>query len=179
MNAKAPRQIQDLVSETVHTYSDAQIELDPLPSGVCFLWVTVNGHNLVLEFHPVEGTGVSENTADAVPFAGHEHFFPKLDEAISSVAYRAQAAPCHSVAIAPPLREPAHITGDKWSLRLRHDTRPPTGKDPGNNPHKNYPHRSKGQISDIDLQLSFACLTNCVSHLFLLVMVGISAIATA
>jgi hypothetical protein len=78
-----PQQIQDLVSETVHAHPAAQIELDPLPSGVCFLWVTVNGRNFALEYHPVEGVGVSENTPQTIPFAGHDQLFPTLDEAVT------------------------------------------------------------------------------------------------
>jgi len=77
-----PKQIQDLVSEAVHVYLDAQIELDPLPSGVCFLWMTINGHNFVMEYHPEEGAGISENTPETVPFSGHDKFFPTLDQAI-------------------------------------------------------------------------------------------------
>ena len=76
-----PRQIQHLVSEIVHAYASAQLELDPLPSGVCFLWVTLGGRSFVLEHAPEQGTGISENLADTPPFVGHDHFFASLDEA--------------------------------------------------------------------------------------------------
>ncbi len=77
-----PLQLQDLVAEIVHTYPSAQMELDPLPSGVCFLWATVADRNFVLEFHPKQGTGVSENLPSTPPFVGHDHGFDSLDEAV-------------------------------------------------------------------------------------------------
>ncbi len=78
-----PLQLQDLVTEIVHTYPSAQLELDPLPSGVCFLWATVAGRNFVLEFDPKQGTGVSENLPTTPPFVGHDHGFDSLDEAVN------------------------------------------------------------------------------------------------
>ena len=77
-----PDKIQDLVAEIVHAYPAAHLELDPLPSGVCFLWVTLSSRNFVLEYHPREGTGVSENLPDTPPFVGHDQAFHSLDEAI-------------------------------------------------------------------------------------------------
>ncbi|HYT59576.1 MAG TPA: hypothetical protein VEL06_05365 [Haliangiales bacterium] len=78
-----PQQIQDLVAEIVHAYPAAQLELDPLPSGVCFLWVTIADRNFVLEYSPRQGTGVSENLPNTPPFGGHEHGFASLDEAVN------------------------------------------------------------------------------------------------
>ena len=76
---KTPKEIQDLVGEVAHLPS-AGLDFDPLPSGVCFLWVTI-GRRL-LEYHPTEGTGISENFADTPPFVGHDEAFDSLDEAI-------------------------------------------------------------------------------------------------
>lgn len=80
---KTPLQLQDLVAEIVHTYPAAQLELVPLPSGVCFLWATVADRHFVIEFHPKQGTGVSENLPDTPPFAGHDQGFDSLDEAVA------------------------------------------------------------------------------------------------
>ena|SRR5882762_6522189 len=80
---KTPDKIQDLVAEVVHRYSGAHIELDPLPTGVCFLWVSLGRRHLVLEYHPTEGTGVSENFDDTPPFIGHDVAHDSLDEAIN------------------------------------------------------------------------------------------------
>jgi hypothetical protein len=79
---KTPQQIQDLVAEMVHAYPSAQLELDPLPSGVVFLWLTIEERNFCLEYHPTQGTGVSENLADTPAFSGHDHGFDSLDKAI-------------------------------------------------------------------------------------------------
>ena len=78
----APKKIQDLVAEVVHAHPAARLELDPLPSGVCFLWVTVAARNFVLEYHPSQGTGVSENLPDTPPFVGHDRAFDSLEEGI-------------------------------------------------------------------------------------------------
>jgi hypothetical protein len=78
---KTPKEIQDLIGEVAHLPS-GRLEFDPLPSGVCFLWVTIGRRNFVLEYHPKEGTGVSENFADTPPFVGHDAAFNSLDEAI-------------------------------------------------------------------------------------------------
>src|SRR2546423_13922427 len=80
---KTPDRIQDLVAEIVHLYSRAHFELDPLPSGVCFLWVTIGRRHFVLEYHPTEGTGVSENFDDTPPFVGHDVAYDSLEEAIN------------------------------------------------------------------------------------------------
>ena len=63
---KTPLELQDLVADVVHSYPPAQFEFDPLPSGVCFFWLTLNGHSFVLEYHPTQGTGVSENFPSSV-----------------------------------------------------------------------------------------------------------------
>ena len=77
----APPQIRDLVAEVVHAYPSAQMELDPLPSGVCFLWVTLRGRNFVIEYHPVHGTAVSENKPATPPFVGHDRVFSTVEDA--------------------------------------------------------------------------------------------------
>ncbi len=64
------------------TQNAAQLELDPLPSGVCFLWVALAGRNFVLEHHPAEGTGISD-LPNTPLFVGHDHAFAPLDEAIA------------------------------------------------------------------------------------------------
>jgi len=80
---KTPQHIQDLVAEMVHLHSSAQLELDPLPSGVCFLWVTIGRRNFVLEHDPKAGTGVSENFPGTPPFVGHDEAFTSLEDAVS------------------------------------------------------------------------------------------------
>src|SRR5260221_12861789 len=77
-----PIELQDLVAEIVHTYPAAQLKLDPLPSGVCFLWVTLADRNFVLEYHPRQGTGVSENLPATPPFIGHDHCVESLSRAV-------------------------------------------------------------------------------------------------
>ena len=52
-----------------------------LPSGVCFLDVWFGRRNFELEYHPTQGTGVSENFDDTPPFIGHDVAFDSLDEA--------------------------------------------------------------------------------------------------
>ena len=79
---KTPQQIQDLVADMVHSHPSARLDFDPLPSGVCFLWVTAESRNFVLEYHPTQGTGVSENLPETPPFTGHDHFFASLDKAV-------------------------------------------------------------------------------------------------
>ena len=80
---KTPQQIQDLVAEMVHCHPSARLDFDPLPSGVCFLWVTVEGRSFVLEYDPKRGTGVSENLSDTPVFAGHDHGFDSIDQAVT------------------------------------------------------------------------------------------------
>ena len=77
----APREIQDLVSDVAHLYPAAQFEFDPLPSGVCFFWASLNGRNFVIEYHPRGETGVSENFPDTPPFVGHDNTYTSLKEA--------------------------------------------------------------------------------------------------
>ena len=79
---KTPQKIQDLIGEVAHLPS-GRLKFDPLPSGVCFLWVTVGRRHFVLEYHPTEGTGVSENFDDTPPFVGHDLAFDSLDEGIN------------------------------------------------------------------------------------------------
>ena len=78
----APIELQDLIAEVAHTYPAAQIEFHPLPSGVCFFWVTLSERNFVIEYSPTRGTGVSENLPDTPPFVGHDEAFDSLPEAI-------------------------------------------------------------------------------------------------
>ena len=78
----APRQLQDLISDVVHAYPTAEMEFDPLPSGVCFLWVTLNGRNFVIEYDPKRSTGVSENLPETPPFVGHDEAYPALETAV-------------------------------------------------------------------------------------------------
>ena len=62
-------------------FPQAQIEFDPLPSGVCWLNVWFGRRNFEMEFSPTRGTGVSENFDDTPPFIGHDAFYVSLDEA--------------------------------------------------------------------------------------------------
>jgi hypothetical protein len=80
---KTPTEIQDLVADVVHRHPSAQIELDPLPSGVCFLWVALEGREFVLEHDPKRGTGVSENHSNTPLFAGHDRAFDRLSDAVA------------------------------------------------------------------------------------------------
>jgi hypothetical protein len=79
---KTPNEIQDLIGETAHLHPDAWLQFSPLPSGVCFVRVTIGRRHFVLEYHPVEGTGVSENFDDTPPFVGHDAVFDSLDKAV-------------------------------------------------------------------------------------------------
>jgi hypothetical protein len=82
MNTPLP--LQDLVADIVHKHTSARLELEPLPSGVCFLWVWLGGRNFVLEFDPKLGAGVSENTSETPHFnAGHDRAFDSLEEAVN------------------------------------------------------------------------------------------------
>jgi hypothetical protein len=74
--------IQDLIGEIAHEYSCQRLEMDPLPSGVCFVRVTIGRRHFVLEYAPKEGAGVSENFADTPAFVGHDAAFDSLDEGI-------------------------------------------------------------------------------------------------
>lgn len=78
----SPFQLQDLVADLVHAHPSAHLEFNPMPSGICYLWVWFGGRNFVLEFDPKRGTGVSENTADSPAFTGHDRAFASLEEGI-------------------------------------------------------------------------------------------------
>src|SRR4051812_21019113 len=94
-----PSELQDLVSEIVHNYSDAQLEFDPLPSGVCFLRVTLHDRNFVLEYSPTQGAGVSENFPDTPPFVGHDAAFDRLADGVAKFRELVQSA----AQITPPV----------------------------------------------------------------------------
>lgn len=80
---KTPPSLQDLIAELAHAYPTAQWEFDPLPSGVCFLWVTLsNGRDFSMEYDPKCGTGVSENFSDTPPFVGHDEVYDSLERGI-------------------------------------------------------------------------------------------------
>ena len=79
---KNPIQLQDLVSEIVRDYPTARFDFKPLPSGVCLLYVVLNGREFELDYSPNRETGVSENFEDTPPFIGHDEVFPTIDEAI-------------------------------------------------------------------------------------------------
>ena len=78
-----PTEFQDLVTEVMRAYPGAQFEFDPLPSGVCFFWVTLHDRYFVIEYAPSRGTGVSENHKDTPPFVGHDEVFDTLSEGVS------------------------------------------------------------------------------------------------
>jgi hypothetical protein len=87
-----PSEIQDLISRIVRTYPAAKLEFDPLPSGVCFLWVTLHERNFVLEYSPRQGVGVSENFPDTPPFVGHDMAFEKLADGVAKFNELLQSA---------------------------------------------------------------------------------------
>jgi hypothetical protein len=87
-----PFEIQDLISHIVRTYPAAKLEFDPLPSGVCFLWVTLHERNFVLEYRPRQGVGVSENFPDTPPFVGHDIAFQQLAEGVAKFRELVQSA---------------------------------------------------------------------------------------
>ena len=64
-------------------FPQAQIDFDPLPSGVCWLNVWFGRRNFEMEYSPTRGTGVSENFDHTPPFIGHDEAFDSLDEAAS------------------------------------------------------------------------------------------------
>jgi len=78
-----PSELQDLVAEIVRSYPGAQLDFDPLPSGVCFLWGTLGQRNFVIEYSPSQGTGVSENRPNTPPFVGHDMAFASLAEGVA------------------------------------------------------------------------------------------------
>ena len=79
---KTPEKIRDLCGTVAHLYPDARFKFHPLPSGVCFLRAAIGRRHFVLEYHPSEGTGVSENFDDTPPFVGHDAVFESLDKAV-------------------------------------------------------------------------------------------------
>lgn len=79
---KTPVIIQDLVGDIAHEQWCDHLELNPLPSGVCFLRVSVGERHFVMEYDPKQGAGVSENTPDSPAFAGHDEAFASLADAI-------------------------------------------------------------------------------------------------
>lgn len=79
---KTPDEIKGLMGAAMDLCPDASLKFDALPSGVCFLRVAIGRRHFVLEYHPVEGTGVSENFDDTPPFVGHDAVFPSLDQAV-------------------------------------------------------------------------------------------------
>ena len=88
-----PIQLQELVAEIVRVYPTARFEFKPLPSGVCLLYVVLNGREFELDYSPNRVTGVSENFEDTPPFIGHDEVFPTIDEAIARFkAFLADAA---------------------------------------------------------------------------------------
>jgi hypothetical protein len=78
----APVQLQKLVTEILQEFPSAQLEWDPLSSGVIILCVSLNGRDFELDYSPVRGTGLSENFDDTPPFIGHDEAFGSIDEAI-------------------------------------------------------------------------------------------------
>ena len=78
-----PSEIQDLMREISRRNDCRRMEFSPLPSGVCFLRVAIGHRNFVLEYHPVEGTGVSENAPNTPAFVGHDVVFDSLNAAIN------------------------------------------------------------------------------------------------
>jgi hypothetical protein len=80
-----PIVLQDFVAELVHSHPSAQLQFRPLPSGVCFLWVTLRERNFVLEYDPKRGVGVSENLPTTPPFVGHDDVYPNLEEALKKL----------------------------------------------------------------------------------------------
>ena len=96
----APVELQNLIADVAHNYPSASIEFDPLPSGVCFLWVTVADRNFVIEYDPKRGAGVSENLPDTPPFVGHDEGFdtltPAIDRFKSMLAEAARNEPAHA-----------------------------------------------------------------------------------
>ncbi len=90
---KTPIQLQELVWEIVRTYPTAKFDFNPLPSGVCLLYVVLNGREFEFDYSPNGETGVSENFEDTPPFIGQDEVFPTVDEAVTRFkAFLADAA---------------------------------------------------------------------------------------
>ncbi|HEV7402805.1 MAG TPA: hypothetical protein VGO11_07770 [Chthoniobacteraceae bacterium] len=80
-----PIVLQDYVAELVHSYPSAELQFRPLPSGVCFLWITLLERNFVLEYDPKRGVGVSENLPTTPPFVGHDEAYPNLEDGLKKL----------------------------------------------------------------------------------------------
>ncbi len=78
---KTPVPLQRLIGEIIEEYPQAHFEFKPLPSGVCLLNLWYGRRNFELDYHPTQGTGVSENFDDTPPFIGHDEAFDSLDGA--------------------------------------------------------------------------------------------------
>src|SRR6266566_6569801 len=76
-----PKQLQSLTAEIMDQFPLAQIDFNPMPSGVCWLNVWLGRRNFEIEYNPTRGTGVSENFDDTPPFIGHDAAFDSFDEA--------------------------------------------------------------------------------------------------
>src|SRR2546422_11676869 len=78
-----PVQLQNLLTQIAREFPSTKIEWNPLQSGVCILWVTLNGRHFELDYHPTRGTGVSEDFETTPPFIGPDEGFDSLDEAVA------------------------------------------------------------------------------------------------
>ena len=79
---KAPKELQQFIGAIMDEFPSAQIDFDPLPSGVCWLNVWFGRRNFEMEYSPTRETGVSENFENTPPFIGHDTAFDSLEEAI-------------------------------------------------------------------------------------------------
>ena len=80
---KIPEKLQQLVAQIMEQFPLAQIDFNPLPSGVCWLNVSYGRRHFELEYSPTRGTGVSENFEDTPPFIGHDQAFDSIDQGIN------------------------------------------------------------------------------------------------
>ena len=84
-----PPRLLTLIQELRQIPPQLAMDLRLLPSGVAFLNVYPSGRELVLEYHPTEGSGVSENTDNTPPFdVGHDEIFPSLELAAERLVQR-------------------------------------------------------------------------------------------
>lgn len=79
---KTPDEIKGLMSAVTDICPDASLRFHALPSGICFVRVAIGRRHFVLEYHPVEGAGISENLDDTPGFVGHDDVFKSLPEAV-------------------------------------------------------------------------------------------------
>ena len=105
-----PTQLQELVTEIIRVYPTAKFEFDPLPSGVCLLYVVLNGREFELDYSPHRVTGVSENFEDTPPFIGHDEVFPTVGEAVVRFKSLLSDAALHA---APSRMSTAFVMHDK------------------------------------------------------------------